>query len=63
MRFAYPRLRETHIYKKQLLGEREQNLSVSLVQLKKEHMRQASELERRKAESKLSGSSSKKQAQ
>ena len=43
MRFAFPRQRETHLYKKQLLKESEQHLSVSLLQLKKEQMRKANE--------------------
>ena len=31
MKFAFPRQRETHIYKKQLLSPKEMNLTVSLV--------------------------------
>ena len=38
MKFAFPRQRETHVYRKQLLSPHEDksNLSISLVQMKKE---------------------------
>ena len=39
MKFAFPRQRETHIYKKKLLNPHELNLTMSLVQLKKEEIR------------------------
>ena len=34
MRFAYPRQRETHLYKKKLLPEEALNMSVDLFKLK-----------------------------
>ena len=41
MKFAFPRQRETHIYKRKLLSPQElkMNLTVSLVHLKKEQIR------------------------
>ena len=40
MRMAFPRQRETHIYKQRLLPEEARNLSVDLLRLKKESIRQ-----------------------
>ena len=39
MRFAYPRQRETHIYKKKMLSPEDLNQSVDLLKLKQESMR------------------------
>lgn len=39
MKFAFPRQRETHIYKKKLLQPDELNMSVDLIKLKQESMR------------------------
>ena len=39
MRYAYPRQREEHVYKKKLLPEKDHNASVDLVALKKESKR------------------------
>ena len=39
MRFAFPRQREIHLYKKKLLDPQGLNTSVDILQLKKEFMR------------------------
>ena len=39
MKYAFPRRREEHLYKKKMLNPEDLNMSVDLIKLKKESMR------------------------